>query len=70
MTHDDLRTSSYLLRFWQEPQQGTGPPAFRCYLRELRTGREIYVDDPGKLGEQMLRPLSDSAAADGSGGRD
>ena len=49
---------SYLLRFWEEPRRNDGQaPVLRCYLRNLKTGQEIYVGDPSTLGGQLLAQL-------------
>jgi hypothetical protein len=43
-------SSSFLVRLWREPQaDGEGP--VRVYLRNLKTGEEIYLGDPRRVGE-------------------
>jgi hypothetical protein len=43
-------SSSFLVRMWREPQaDGEGP--VRVYLRNLKTGEEIYLGDPRRVGE-------------------
>jgi hypothetical protein len=54
-------TISWLVRCWVEPrEEGHGaeePPVVRCFLRDLRTGQERYLNDPRALGELVLRQL-------------
>jgi hypothetical protein len=51
------QSGSFLLRFWVEPSAGPGEPALRGCLRNLQTGEEHYLNDPGKVGDLVLRHL-------------
>ena len=62
MNDSPSRSTSYLLRFWQEPTERPGKPVLRCYLRNLRTGEETYLNDARKLGEQVLRQVPSAPA--------
>lgn len=43
-------SSSFLVRMWREPQsEGNGP--VRVYMRNLKTGEELYLGDPKRVGE-------------------
>ena len=45
-------SSSFLVRMWREPHtKGDGP--VRVYLRNLQTGEELYLGDPGRVGEVL-----------------
>lgn len=59
-------TISWLVRCWVEPrEEGHGtedPPTVRCFVRDLRTGKERYLSDPRALGELLLRRLRIEAA--------
>jgi hypothetical protein len=53
---------SWLVRCWEEPrEEEPGTPVVRCSLRNLRTGEEHHVSDPGKLGEIVLRHLREAS---------
>lgn len=48
------RSSSYLVRVWQE----TGDDEIvRFYLRDLKTGEERYVGDPRRIGDVLTHGL-------------
>lgn len=64
------RSASFLVRLWAEPREIEGESApVRGFLRNLRTGEEHYLSDPGGLAELLTRPLvaSESAEEDGEG---
>jgi len=49
---------SFLVRVWGEPRERVqGAPAFRASVRDLRTGEEMHVADPSRLGELLLGHL-------------
>ena len=50
-------SGSFLVRFWVEPSAGVDAPVMRGSIRNLQTGEEQYVGDPGVLGEVVLRQL-------------
>ncbi len=57
---------SWLVRCWVEPRETEqGELVIRCCLRNLRTGEEQYVGDPGKLGELVLRDLREESGRSG-----
>jgi hypothetical protein len=56
------KTMSWLVRFWEEPREDPQEaPVVRCFIRDLRTGEERYVNDPRELGELMLQRLRSAA---------
>lgn len=49
---------SWLVRCWEEPREvAQGEPVARCFIRDLRTGEERYLNDPREIGELVLRQL-------------
>lgn len=55
---EDRSASSFLVRVWYEArEEDAGRPAFRGYVRNLRTGVERFLRDPGVVGEEILRQL-------------
>ena len=50
-------SGSFLVRFWVEPSAGPDEQALRGCIRNLQTGEEHYVKDPGKIGDVVLRHL-------------
>ena len=51
-------TMSWLVRCWEESREvAQGEPVPRCFVRDLRTGEERYLNDPREIGELMLRQL-------------
>jgi len=40
-------SSSFLIRLWREPREGSQSGPVRCYVRNLKTGEELYPEDPG-----------------------
>lgn len=73
MSDEAPKTVSWLVRCWEEtredPQEA---PVVRCFIRDLRTGEERYLNDPRELGELMLQRLhaaqegADEAEGEGS----
>lgn len=48
---------------WREPQaSGSGP--VRVYMRDLRTGEEIYFNDPSRIADHLkaCAPVSEGQA--------
>jgi hypothetical protein len=37
--------------------------AFRCFVRNLKTGEERYLSDPREIGEILARKLREEAGA-------
>lgn len=63
-------SSSFLVRLWREPREdggeGTGP--LRCYVRNLKTGEEVYADDPENFARLLaLHGVKAPAAGSGRG---
>lgn len=56
--HDEAMLGSFLVRLWSEPRcGGEGAPVVRGYVRDLRTGAEVYISDPAKIGSQIAQWL-------------
>jgi hypothetical protein len=56
------KTLSWLVRLWEETRENPREePVVRCFIRDLRTGEERYVNDPRELGELMLQRLRSAA---------
>jgi intein/homing endonuclease len=52
---------SWMVRCWEEPREQAGEePVFRCFVRDLKTGEERYLSDPGEIGKLMLRKLREA----------
>ncbi len=50
--------TSFLLRIWAEPREEEGlEQVLRGYLRNLRTGEELFVADPGALSDEIKRQV-------------
>jgi hypothetical protein len=50
-----------MVRCWEEPrEEGSDPPVYRCFVRDLKTGEERYLSDPKDLGELVLRRLREA----------
>jgi hypothetical protein len=52
------QSGSFLVRFWVEPSE-SGEPVLRGCIKNLKTGKEHYVDDPGKVGDLVRGHLND-----------
>jgi len=49
---------SLLVRCLEEPsQQPDEPPVLRAFVRDLKTGKERYLSDPGELGEMVTQEI-------------
>lgn len=49
---------AWLVRCWEEPREAPQEdPVFRCFIRDLRTGEEHYLNDPRQIGELMFRQV-------------
>jgi hypothetical protein len=55
-------SASLLLRCWLEPGGGA-EPSFRGYLKNLKTGEELFVKDFDGVGRQIRRTLDAAAPA-------
>lgn len=61
---DGRRGASFLVRFWWEEREGAGrAPVLRGYLRNLHSGEERHLADPGELPGPILRHLVVEPAA-------
>lgn len=47
----NYQSGSFLVRFWVEPSDVPGEQVLRGCIKNLKTGQEHYVDDPGKVGD-------------------
>lgn len=55
---------SWLVRCWEEPsQQPEGHPVLRGFIRDLKTGKERYLSDPGELGEMVTQEILEAEHA-------
>lgn len=73
MSNEAPSTMSWLVRWWEEMREDPREaPVVRCFIRDLRTGEERYLDDPRELGELMLqrlraaREVADEAEGEGA----
>jgi hypothetical protein len=58
----DHQSGSFLIRFWTEPREvEDGEEPVRGFVRNLKTGKEQYLNDPQKLGNLVLEALKDGA---------
>ena len=55
----NYQSGSFLVRFWVEPSDAAGEPVLRGCIKNLKTGEEHYVDDPGKVGDLVRGHLKD-----------
>lgn len=46
-------SSSFLIRLWREPREGGESGPVRCYVRNLKTGEELYPEDPKTFAELL-----------------
>ncbi len=53
------QSGSFLVRFWVEPEAAPGEQALRGSIKNLQTGQEHYLNDPGKIGELVRQHLGD-----------
>jgi hypothetical protein len=56
----ERHVGSFLVRIWREPSReegGLGP--VRCFVRDLRTGREEHVGDPAELLDRLVAAIDD-----------
>jgi hypothetical protein len=55
---------SWLVRCWEEPSQQAGDgPVLRGFVRDLKTGKERYLSDPGALGEIVTQEILEAERA-------
>ena len=57
------QSGSFLVRFWVEPSNAPGEQVLRGCIKNLKTGQEHYVDDPGKVGDLVRGHLKDRERA-------
>jgi hypothetical protein len=55
----NYQSGSFLVRFWVEPSDTPGEQVLRGCIKNLKTGQEHYVDDPGKVGDLVRGHLKD-----------
>lgn len=53
------QSGSFLVRFWVEPEAAPGEQALRGSIKNLQTGQEHYLNDPGKIGDLVRKHLGD-----------
>ena len=53
------QSGSFLVRFWVEPSDVPGEQVLRGCIKNLKTGQEQYVSDPGKIGDLVRGHLKD-----------
>jgi hypothetical protein len=58
-TSRNYQSGSFLVRFWVEPSDVPGEQVLRGCIKNLKTGQEHYVDDPGKVGDLVRGHLKD-----------
>lgn len=69
MSEPRVKTGSYalswLVRVWEEPraQEPEGDPVLRCFVRDLKTGEERYLSDPGEIDDLVTRRMRETGAA-------
>ena len=54
----NYQSGSFLVRFWVEPSE-SGEQVLRGCIKNLQTGKEQYVNDPGKIGDLVRGHLKD-----------
>jgi hypothetical protein len=56
---------SWLVRVWEEPaaQEPEGDPVLRCFVRDLKTGEEKYLSDPGEIDDLVTRRMRETVSA-------
>ena len=54
----NYQSGSFLVRFWVEPSE-SGEQVLRGCIKNLKTGKEHYVDDPGKVGDLVRGHLKE-----------
>ena len=59
----NYQSGSFLVRFWVEPSDTPGEQVLRGCIKNLKTGQEHYVDDPGKVGDLVRGHLKDRERA-------
>jgi hypothetical protein len=55
-------SASLLVRCWLEPREGA-EPVFRGVVRNLATGEETMIGDPGVVAELLVRQLNEEQPA-------
>jgi len=58
----NYQSGSFLVRFWVEPSD-SGEQVLRGCIKNLKTGKEHYVDDPGKVGDLVRGHLKERERA-------
>ena len=60
---DERPSASLLVRCWLEPSATSDqPPALRGYVKNLKTGEEMFIKDLGAVGEEIRRSLESGLA--------
>jgi hypothetical protein len=56
-------SASLLVRCWLEPSGVAGePPALRGYVKNLKTGEELFIKDLDAVGQEIQRHLTRDSA--------
>lgn len=66
----NYQSGSFLVRFWVEPSDVPGEQVLRGCIKNLKTGQEHYVDDPGKVGDLVRGHLKDRERPKGQNEKD
>ncbi|MGD2113459.1 MAG: hypothetical protein PVG07_00290 [Acidobacteriota bacterium] len=62
-------TGSFLVRVWREPShEGAGLGPIRCFVRDLRSGREEHLGEPSELLPRLVAVIDEPAAAEAPSG--
>ena len=63
-SQEGRKSASFLVRVWAEQKEASGDSdsPLRVYVKDLQTGEESYLQDPGGLGERMRRSLGSDGA--------
>ena len=60
---------TWLVRCWEEPsQQPDEAPVLRGFVRDMKTGKERYLSDPGELGEMVTQEMLEAEKTPEEGG--
>ena len=54
-------SASLLVRCWLEPSNNGEPPTLRGYVKNLKTGEELFIKDLETVGDQIRRNLDAGA---------
>jgi hypothetical protein len=60
--HPERSSASLLVRCWLEPGAAGEPPSLRGYVKNLKTGEELFIKDLESVGDQLRRQLVTAGA--------